>query len=410
MSVKRLKTTFITSGYFPVPASLGGAVEAILENFAKVNEEKAQLDLTIYSCYDSVAFEDSKKYSNTRFKFIHIPYLIRVIDKITYLAAKHLLKKKKSFSYRYLFQRLFYIFMVALDIKRIDAGKIIIENHSSLFLVLKLFKNYQKYAGRYYYHLHNVVTSDYGCRNIIGSCKKVIGVSAYINRSLKLHLEGEDNNQYVVLRNKIDQENFAHLYSQTEKELIRQKYELLPDQRVLLFTGRFTPEKGIRELLLAFKNLQMEDVRLLIVGSYYFGSDTKNLFSGEMRELVSDMSNRVIFTGFVNYSEIPKLYAIADAVVLPSIWDDPAPLTVIEAMTSHKPLITTNSGGIPEYTSGSSTIIIQRDEQIVEHLTTEIQRVLESDTLRATMIQNLEEITRDWNIQSMYDDLYNIVK
>ena len=47
-----------------------------------------------------------------------------------------------------------------------------------------------------------------------------------------------------------------------------------------------------------------------------------------MRELALSMKDKIIFTGFIEYNMIPELYALADIVVIPSIWDDPAPLTV----------------------------------------------------------------------------------
>lgn len=403
------KVTFITSGYFPIPATMGGAVEAIVENFVKTNEEENLMQLQVYSCYDAVAVEQAKEFPNTTFHFIKTPIFIRVLDRLTYITAKYILKKSKSFSYRYIFQRLYFLFIVAVHLKREDAGKVILENHASLFLALKLFSNYKKYHGRYYYHLHNLVTSDYGCRNIIAHCKCVIGVSDYINGTLHDFLGSEDRNSYAVLRNKIDRTQFLESSLETESDSLRRKFDIKKAEKVVLFTGRFTAEKGIRELLQAFKLMKLKNAKLLIVGSYYFGSDVKDSFSTEMKSLVADQSDQVSFTGFIEYSQIPKLYSIADVVVLPSIWDDPAPLTVIEALTCKKPLITTDSGGIPEYTSGSDTIVIKRDKDLVKNLAKEMDNVLSSDDLQTRMSRSAERLTNSWTITSMYYDLNRIL-
>lgn len=43
-----MKLAIITSGYLPVPASKGGAVENLVENFIKENESKKNIDITIF--------------------------------------------------------------------------------------------------------------------------------------------------------------------------------------------------------------------------------------------------------------------------------------------------------------------------------------------------------------------------
>ena len=145
---------------------------------------------------------------------------------------------------------------------------------------------------------------------------------------MKEFLGKEDNNNYFVLKNKIDQRKFRINIKQERKNELRRRFNLDSSDKIVLFTGRFTQEKGIKELLLAFKNVNHENAKLLIVGGYYFGSGMVSKFETEMRELALSMKDKIIFTGFIEYNMIPELYALADIVVIPSIWDDPAPLTV----------------------------------------------------------------------------------
>ncbi|MEM4623747.1 MAG: glycosyltransferase, partial [Desulfurococcaceae archaeon] len=42
------------------------------------------------------------------------------------------------------------------------------------------------------------------------------------------------------------------------------------------------------------------------------------------------------------------VYAIADLIVVPSIWQDPCPSTILEALASCKPVVAYPVGGIPE--------------------------------------------------------------
>lgn len=404
------KVTIITSGYFPVPASMGGAVEALDENIMKQNELSKKLDLTIFSCFNKDAKIQAEKYKNTKVNFIQIPFLIQQGDKLLYLFAKNILKKEKSMSYRYILQRLYYIRKVAKKINKKDYGKLVIENHSTLFMILKKYDNYKKYSGRYYYHLHNVVTNNYGCKNIIANCKSVLGVSNYINGTLSKFLGEEDNNNYYVLRNKIDQKEFRVHIKQDREDELRRRFNLNSSDKVVLFTGRFTEEKGIKELLMAFKNIGYENVKLLIVGGYYFGSGMISPFEIEMKELALSMKDKVIFTGFIEYNMIPELYALANIVVIPSIWDDPAPLTVVESLTAGKALITTYSGGIPEYANENISILLKRDVNLISLLSEKIEYLLNNPDEIDRMEKAVLEMTKDWNLEKFYNDFCDLLE
>lgn len=404
------KIAIITSGYFPVPAVLGGAVEALDENIIKQNEIEKKIKLVVFSCYNEQAYKKSKEYTSTIFEFIKFPIIIQVLDKFIYFIAKNVLHKEKSMSYRYILQRLFYINKVAKKLHCDNYDKIVIENHSSLFLTLKKYNNFKKYSGRYFYHLHNVVSNGYGCESIIARCKKVIGVSDYINNTLIQFLGEKDNNSYTVLRNRIDKKDFCKNISSKEKQCIKEKFNLSEKDIIVLFSGRFNPEKGIKELLIAFRNIKNKNIKLLIVGGYYFGSGMVSPFEEEMFRLASNMSDKVKFTGFIPYSDMPQVYAIADMVVIPSIWDDPAPLTVIEALTSGKALITTDSGGIPEYVDSKTGIIVKRDKNIINNLSQSIDMLCENSDIRLSMSREALLKTENWNIETYYRDFCNILE
>lgn len=411
MSKRKKNVAFITSGYFPVPATLGGAVEALDENLIKQNEISQKINLTFFSCYEKQAKKIAETYNHTQFEFVKIPKSVQFLDKMIYFIAKNFLKKSKNMSYRYILQRLFYIYSVARKIKKCNYDALVLENHSTLFMTLKLFSNYKKYKGKYYYHIHNKVTNDYGCREIIRNCKKVLGVSNYINNELLDFLkENDDSNKYCVWKNKIDRNKFLISLSDSRKSELRQQFGIKENEIIILFSGRFNPEKGIKELLIAYKRVHFKNVKLLVVGSYYFGSKLVSEFEQEMKQLTEDMKDRICFTGFIPYNKMPEIYVLADIVVIPSIWDDPAPLTVIEALTSGKPLITTYSGGIPEYADSDSSIIIKRDNELIENLANAIESLLISPEKVYKMKQLVINKTLNWTVESYYDDFCQFIK
>lgn len=403
------KIAIITTGYFPIPAVLGGAVENLVENLIRQNETGGALEFSVFSCYHPLAAEKSSSYHKTQFEFVKIPGLIQLCDKIIYFFAKRVLNKDKNFSYRYILQRLYYIRQVARKLRDNDYNKILIENQVTLLMALKLYGNMKKYQGRYYFHLHNVVSNDFGCGEILANCRKVIGVSDYVNGTLRAHLAGRDHNSYAVLRNRISREHFAIQLDPQERESLRGSYGVARADVLILFAGRFCPEKGVMELLEAFSRLNIPNAKLLIAGSYYFGSDAKSSFEENAKAFVDSMKDQVRFTGYVDYEKMPQLYAIADIVALPSVCDDSAPLTIIEALTSGKALITTASGGIPEYADPESSIILTRGDDLVDQLEAALRHLVTSADTRLTMAQAVHEKTKNWTTEVFYRDFCELI-
>ena len=125
--------------------------------------------------------------------------------------------------------------------------------------------------------------------------------------------------------------------------------------------------------------------------------------------MIKGLNGRVIFTGFVDYEEISKLYQIADVAVLPSIWNDPAPLTVIESLMSGLPIITTKSGGIPEYAKNGSAIILDINNKLTLNLSHAIDELLLDDIKRNTMKESAIMVSKELTIENFYNNFYQII-
>lgn len=399
-----MKVAVITSGYFPVPASKGGAVEALDEYLIEKNEKYKELQFEILSIYDEKAVQLSKKYKCSSFIFIKPPKVIKVLDLLVYHIVKDILKAEKHMSFRYIIQRLFYINEVSKILKRNNYDRVVLENHSTLFMTLKIRKNYKKYSDKYYYHLHNEVTSDYKCKNIIRNCKKILGVSKYINETFIRFIGEIEKSRVDVLKNCVDTNRFNKEANKELAVMLKEKFLVKADEKVIVFTGRLSKEKGIRELLVALKKIKYKKVKLIIAGSYYYGSGMVSDFEKELKELAEENKDKVIFTGFMPYYEMPGLYSMADAAIVPSIWNDPAPLTVIEAMASGVPLITTSSGGICEYANSKCAIILKIDNNLVDNLAEAIDKILNDEKLRRSMQKECRKAALSLNLDSYYKE------
>lgn len=110
-----------------------------------------------------------------------------------------------------------------------------------------------------------------------------------------------------------------------EAKLITDHFGLEKDSYIL-FLGRLVPEKGIRYLVEAFKNVKT-DKKLVIAG----GSSDTDSFMEELKELAKG-DDRILFTGFVQGAMLDELYSNAYIYTLPSDLEG-MPLSLLEAMS-----------------------------------------------------------------------------
>ena len=108
-------------------------------------------------------------------------------------------------------------------------------------------------------------------------------------------------------------------------KLIRDNFGLEKDSYIL-FLGRLVPEKGIRYLVEAFKNVKT-DKKLVIAG----GSSDTDSFMEKLKELAKG-DDRILFTGFVQGAMLDELYSNAYIYTLPSDLEG-MPLSLLEAMS-----------------------------------------------------------------------------
>lgn len=108
-------------------------------------------------------------------------------------------------------------------------------------------------------------------------------------------------------------------------DLIKKKFGLEKNSYIL-FLGRIVPEKGLRYLIEAFKQVNT-DKKLVIAG----GSSDTQLYMKELTGLAS-VDDRILFTGFVQGRLREELYSNAYVYTLPSDLEG-MPLSLLEAMS-----------------------------------------------------------------------------
>ena len=155
--------------------------------------------------------------------------------------------------------------------------------------------------------------------------------------------------RFVTILNGIDEERLAPT---TDRASMRRALGLPDDAIVCLNIGSLTPQKNRHSLLDAAAQLaDIEELRVLIVGS---GPEEEEL---KRRTSELGLSERVLFLG--QRLDIPDLLAASDVFVLSSDWEG-LPITILEAMASGVPCVSTAVGGIPEaLTDGVNGLIVE---------------------------------------------------
>ena len=406
-----MKLAIITSGVAPVPATKGGAVENLIQHLINENEKSNDLKIEVYSIYEPTAKEVSHQYMNTTFKYINSSKFSKWLDNLIYFVVTVVLKKNNNMKYRNVIKRFEYVYRVKRYLYRNDYDKVVLQNHPTLFLSLK-GKNERKYQGKYYIHFHNEISSVYGCETIADGCNKIIGVSRFICNSVKSYFPTHTGDSYEVLYNCIDINKFNNLIYKNERELLREQFNLDKDDIVALFLGRLVKDKGIIETIQAFKKVSYTypKLKLLIVGDYFYNSDMTSSELSRIKNMTQGIENKIKFTGYIDYKDIPKIYALSDFAILPSMWEEPAGLTLIEAMASGLPVITTNSGGIPEYVSDKCAFILKRDEYLIENIAKTIEILVNDEELRQKMGVNGVEHAKRYNVKDYYEKFIDILR
>ena len=375
----------ITPGGLPVPSVRGGAVQNLIEHIIKQNQHNNKINLSIICPYDEDAVAKANlEYDNTIFNWIKIPQIISIIDNMIYYIIKIAFKETKAISFRNNVKMLYYAFQTGKHIKKTNYDCVVIENNVRLFWGIKLFGNKKRYNGRVVFHLHNIPRTTGGCKEEIQSCGRVFCVSEFVKNnicSMSSKIGQFRKEKVKVLYNCIDLMKFRQNQDDNKRNDIRQKYGLDEKDIVVVFSGRLSAEKGVVEVIRAVSQINENRVKLLIVGADFYGMKTSSPYEQKIQKEAEIIKERVRFTGYIDYDDMPDIYNAADIAILPSMWDEPAGLTIIEAMACGIPVITTRSGGIPEYVSDAA-IVLERNENLVDNIIYNLQSLVNNPEMR----------------------------
>lgn len=218
-------------------------------------------------------------------------------------------------------------------------------------------------------------------------------VSGTLNADYYRHY-GADPDHFFLLPWAVDNERFAAAgrFDAGEREEIRDRLGIRPDQTVFVFSAKLVARKDPMTLLRAYEQMTGRDrTAILFLGD------------GILREQLETYAHEhaldgAHFAGFVNQSELPKYYAMSDVFVLPSTYE-PRGAVINEAMACGLPVIVTDRcGSIGDIVlEGENAFIYPAGDDAA--LARAMIRLADDRELRERMARRSVEIIGSWTFQ-----------
>jgi glycogen synthase len=198
---------------------------------------------------------------------------------------------------------------------------------------------------------------------------KVIAVS-WLTKNLITHHYGVDPSKVEVVYNAIESNNNG---------FDEEKYTITKDEKIVLFLGRITMQKGPEYFLAAAKKVLevVDNVKFVMAGS------------GDMIRRTIEMAaamgigHKVLFTGFLRGGDVERIFKMADLYVMPSV-SEPFGIAPLEAMSHDVPVIISKQSGVSEVL----THALKVDFWDINEMANKIIAVLRHPPLASTLRQH----------------------
>jgi glycosyltransferase involved in cell wall biosynthesis len=214
-------------------------------------------------------------------------------------------------------------------------------------------------------------------------------VPRYAARAAAIIAVSEVTRQHVMQYLRVPPERVVTVYSGVDDVFrqapgdarlaeLRRKYAL--PERFLLYAGAIYPPKNFARLIRAYAKVGPErGIPLVVAGG-------ENRFLSE-RELLEPealgISDWVRRPGWIEQEELAGVYALADALLLPSLFES-CGLPVLEAMAAGCPVVTADRYGTKELAEDAAVLV---DPESVDAIADGIRRVLDDAALRARLVE-----------------------
>lgn len=246
-------------------------------------------------------------------------------------------------------------------------------------------------GGNYYHCIKKKCIKESRLKSILGA------IEAWYYRLLGIYTKKID---YIITpsefyRNKLIQDGIKKDKIQAIHNFIDiQEYDLkTEDEGYGLYFGRISEEKGVFSLLEALKEIKGQ--------KFYIAGDGPQKENVERIIQTRKLTNQIKLLGFLDTVQVKDAIRKCRFVVLPSIWRDNCPYSVMETMAIGKPVIGSEIGGIPELVKNEETGLLFNYKNIDE-LKEKMEKLYNDKELAQNMGNNAKKIANQIYTKDYY--------
>jgi len=213
----------------------------------------------------------------------------------------------------------------------------------------------------------------------------ILTVSEYSKREIIEYFKLPESKVRVV--SEAARSVFSILQPGSEINQTLSRFDLEPDKDFLLYVGGISPHKNLNALIdalqLIVSDANFSSIKLVLVGDY----KDDPFFSAypSLKKQIDrlGLSDKVIFTGYIEDLELAHLYNSTSLVVLPS-FEEGFGLPAVEAMACGAPVAASNCGSLPEVLGKAGRFFDPTD---TENMAETLRHILGNHALRKEMSQ-----------------------
>lgn len=177
----------------------------------------------------------------------------------------------------------------------------------------------------------------------------------------------------------------------------KKEYNVPENATTVCFTGRLIPEKGIVQLIEAFKKINRQDVYLFIAGD------------GPLFEALNKKEDRIIFLGRLDFKQVISLLKETDIFCLPSV-SEGLSTSCMEAVATKNFVITTETGGTKELIAGDEFGKITKGNSVEETYDALLEAINDVENRNSAVNNAYQRLKEGFTWEKTAQKVANIIK
>jgi len=175
-----------------------------------------------------------------------------------------------------------------------------------------------------------------------------------------------------------------------KKSQPKKPYQLKDSDKIVLFLGRITLQKGPDYFLDAAKKVleKESNVKFVVAGS--------GDMEGHMIEKAAQLGlgSKVLFTGFLTGDDVDRAYQMAHLYVMPSV-SEPFGIAPLESLRNDTPVLISKQSGVSEVLQNAMKVDFWDTQKMANHILAALKYPVLHRTLREEGANELQKFNWD---------------